>query len=284
MGNKIYFPRDLADALKQMSRNKYIPFAGGTDFMVKNKRHGGLIVNPKFPLILLSRIHELKGLLKKNNVISIGSSTTFSEILEHRDLSPAFLNSCLEIATIGIRNVATLGGNICNASPAADVLPVLYCLNAKVVVKSQGEEHLLPIEDFITGPGKTILKDNELLTVVRFEEQSFSKEIFKKIGTRKANALSKLSFCGMVNIEKDIITDLRISFGAVAPTVVRSRILEKKIIGNDNSWLKTNIGSIIDKYNELISPIDDQRSIAEYRRNVSINILEDFLLNEMWSI
>lgn len=284
MGNNVYFPRDLADALEQISRNKFIPFAGGTDFMVKNKRHGGLIVNPKSPLIFLSRIPELKGLLRKNNVISIGSSTTFSEILEHRDLSPAFLHSCLEIATIGIRNVATLGGNICNASPAADVLPVLYCLNAEVVIKSQGEEHLLPIENFITGPGKTIRKDNELLTAVRFEEQSFSKEIFKKIGTRKANALSKLSFCGMAKIERDIVTDLRISFGAVAPTVVRSRVLEKEIIGKSNSWLKTNIGSITAKYNELINPIDDQRSNAEYRRKVSINILEDFLLNEIWSI
>lgn len=284
MRNNIYFPRDLADALEQISRNKFIPFAGGTDFMVKNKRHGGLIVNPKSPLIFLSRLPELKGLLKKNNVISIGSSTTFSEILEHRDLSPAFLHSCLEIATIGIRNVATLGGNICNASPAADVLPALYCLNAGVVVKSRGEEHLIPIENFITGPGKTVLKDNELLTAVRFEKQSFPKEIFQKIGTRKANALSKLSFCGMVKVEKDIVKDLRISFGAVAPTVVRSRVLEKEIIGKNNSWLKTNIGSIIANYNELIYPIDDQRSNAEYRRKVSINILEDFLLNEIWSI
>lgn len=266
-----------------MDSTQYVPFAGGTDFMVKYRRYSGLQVKTENPLIFISQIPELNFIDVNNGLISIGSAVTFTQLLNHKDLFPAaFIKSCQEIASVAIRNVATIGGNICNASPAADILPALYCLDAELVIKSLRSERIVPITQFFTGPGKTVIKRDELLTEIRFKKSHFNIESFRKIGTRKANALSKISFCGMASITNHIIDSIGLSFGAVAPTVIRSVELEKQLLGKTAAQIEKEIDFVLSNYEKRLKPIDDQRSNAKYRKQVALNLLKEFLLKDLW--
>jgi len=178
-----------------------------------------------------------------------------------------------------IRNIGTIGGNICNASPAGDTLPPLYILDAKIVLSSIDNQRIIPIDKFIIGPGRNDLKDDELLTEILIPNKKFNKEFYKKLGTRKAMALSKISFAGLAEIEDDKIEDIRIAFGAVAPKIVRSRTIEQEIIGHNINEINELSYSIVKEYSEFICPIDDQRSSSIYRKQISIKLLDYFLNN-----
>ncbi len=276
-GNECFFPKTLSEALEIKARLKAVPIAGGTDLMVKYKSHAGLIPRVDKPVIFLDGVEELRSIKVIDEFIEIGATTTLSDILES-ELLPQFLKEIVgKIAAPGVRNTATMGGNICNASPAGDTLPPLYLLNAEVILESITGRRILPIESFIVGPGKTVIADNELLIGIRFKNTKFDRYMYRKIGTRKANALSKVSFLGLVRFDSDAsgtIEDIRIAFGAVGPVVVRSRELEKRLVGLKDV---SQIGHIIADYERLVTPIDDQRSTAIYRKRVAINLLKKFL-------
>ena len=276
-GSDYFSPKTLADALEIRARVKAVPIAGGTDLMVKYKSPPGLIPSIVEPVLFLDGIEELRGIRRVSEFIEIGALTTFSTILKSEFLPQFMREAVTEIAAPGVRNTATIGGNICNASPAGDTLPLLYSLDAEVVLESVRGRRILPIDSFIVGPGKTVMADDELLVSVRFKDMSFDRYMYRKVGTRKANALSKVSFLGLVRFQTHasrVIEDIRISFGAVGPVVVRSKELEEQLVNLKEFDL---VKKIIDGYSELINPIDDQRSSAEYRKRVAINLLKSFL-------
>jgi len=186
-----------------------------------------------------------------------------------------------EIASPAIRNLATIGGNICNASPAGDTLPPLYVMNARVVLSSFTSEREMKIMDFIKGPGSTDLKEEELLKEIIIPVEFFNIVFYRKVGTRKANSLSKVSFAGVARLDDGIIKDIRISFGAVAPTPLRAPEIEEEIIGKNKVKIIAKIPDILEKYARIIRPIDDQRSTARYRKTISLKILEYFLKEEI---
>jgi CO/xanthine dehydrogenase FAD-binding subunit len=175
------------------------------------------------------------------------------------------------------RNLATLGGNICNASPAGDTLPFLYAADAELLMENHEFERRIAIEDFITGPKQTDLKPDELLTDIIIPDINFPVTYYKKVGQRRGMSLTKASFHGLADVLDGYVEDLRMAFGSVAPTVVRSRDIENSLIGESVNSLKNRYQEILELYEPLIQPIDDARSSAMYRKNVCFNILKDFL-------
>ena len=272
-----YRPENLTEALRLRGETGAIPFAGGTDLMVRYKNWTGL--SPVFPgdALFLSHLEEFQTLERQGESLVIGSGVTFRRIIAFPEIPEVLRQAVLSIAAPAIRNIATMTGNVCNASPAGDALCALYALNASVEVKSLGGTREVSILRFITGPGRTLLKLDELVTAIRIPLKPANIQVFRKVGTRKANALAKLSFAAVGETKEDIIDALALSFGAVGPTVVRSTELEKRMTGKTLTELKEMIPSLLDDYGAMIVPIDDQRSSAEYRKQVALNLLENFL-------
>ncbi len=279
---KVFFkPQNLAEALEIRRNEKAIPFAGGTDLMVKHKRWAGTVPGFDSTVLLIGHLDELREIKLDDKELRIGAGCTLSSILEYESTPPVLKQAISNMASVAIRNVATMGGNICNASPAGDTLPALYALDAKLVIVSASHERKIPIDEFITGPGQNTLKDDEILKEIIISIGQFDVSFCRKVGTRKATALSKLSFIGLAIIDDEKIIDIRFAFGAVAPTVVRSEANENFIIGNNLQELSWLVPDIIEMYSPLIRPIDDQRSTAQYRKAVSLRLLEHFIREEL---
>ncbi|HHF58534.1 MAG TPA: hypothetical protein ENL41_03820 [candidate division WOR-3 bacterium] len=278
---KVFMPQSLKEALRIRKEEKAIPFAGGTDLMVKRGRLRGLAPYFEKPVLFLHKVKELTGVKFEEGRVRIGALSTLSEILENRDIPLILKYAIAEIASPAIRNLATIGGNICNASPAGDTLPPLYVMNARVVLSSFTSEREMKIMDFIKGPGSTDLKEEELLKEIIIPVEFFNIVFYRKVGTRKANSLSKVSFAGVARLDDGIIKDIRISFGAVAPTPLRAPEIEEEIIGKNKVKIIAKIPDILEKYARIIRPIDDQRSTARYRKTISLKILEYFLKEEI---
>jgi len=272
-----YMPKSLREALDLLEFKDCTIFAGGTDLMVRKKQWAGLPSSFDVPVVYISEIKELREIKRDEGHLYIGAACTFSELIES-SLIPDFYKSVfVEMASPAIRNSATIGGNICNASPAGDCLPLLYALGASLVIESGCRKYEAAIEDFITGPGKIILKAGELVTQIKIPEKDFNIKKYRKVGARKSTALSKLSFVGLADMDDKGLHDIRIAFGAVSPTVVRNREIEEEIISMRNAGF-LDIQEIKSYYDALIKPINDQRSTAYYRKACCKRLLEDFLI------
>ena len=276
---KLYRPVNLIDALKVRSETDVIVLAGGTDLMVKYRNPALIMPEIKKDLLYIGHLKELKGITSEGGTIRIGAATTLDD-LEENAITPSILKKAIkELASLSIRNVATIGGNIANASPAGDTISPLLAMDGSIVLKSLKGERRLPINKFILGPGKTVLEDNEIIEAIEIKDKKFNREYYKKVGTRLANALSKINFVGLAFIENDTLMDIRIAIGAVAPVVMKSEEIEKRLQGMKLKEIKKCIKDIQKEYSSLVKPIDDQRSNAIYRKNVTLNLLRNFLQN-----
>jgi xanthine dehydrogenase FAD-binding subunit len=273
-----YRPLSLKEALELRSEKGVLPFAGGTDLMVRYRYESGAIPDYPKPIMFVNHLDELRPIRRVDHGLSIGAAATMTEVLENDEVPALLKEAVVTIAAPGLRNAATLAGNICNASPAGDSICALYALDAGVKLQSLEGERIVPIYQFITGPGKSDLHDDEILTEIIVPKDRATLHLFKKVGTRRANALTKLSLAGVVRISGERIDEIRIALGAVAPTVVRSIELEKRMEGRSISEVAGIAGDILRDYDTLVQPIDDQRSTAEYRKRVAMNLLRHFLL------
>ena len=276
---KLYRPVNLIDALKVRSETDVIVLAGGTDLMVKYRNPALIMPEIKKDLLYIGHLKELKGITSEGGTIRIGAATTLDD-LEENAITPSILKKAIkELASLSIRNVATIGGNIANASPAGDTISPLIAMDGSIILKSLKGERRLPINKFILGPGKTVLEHNEIIETIEIKDKKFNREYYKKVGTRLANALSKINFVGLAFIENDTLMDIRIAIGAVAPVVMKSEEIEKRLQGMKLKEIKKCIKDIQKEYSSLVNPIDDQRSNAIYRKNVTLNLLRNFLQN-----
>ncbi|MEC4727626.1 FAD binding domain-containing protein [Shewanella sp. D64] len=277
---KIYRPTQLTQALSYKARHDATLFAGGTDIMVRGLENR---IDSDAPVLFLDDIAGLKTIKLMNlgveSKVIIGAGVTLQELIAHESVPFMVKDAAKRIGAPALRNRATLIGNVCNASPAADMLPVLYLLNAHVDLASEQGSRQLPIEAFILGPGKTALNADEIVISVSLTLPWFDDYFYHKVGTRAANALTKLSILAAVRVESGIIMDWRLTFGAVGPTVVRSVEFENSLIGRKATTLTTDKirNEILDHYNNQISPIDDRRSSAEYRRCAAMNLLRRWI-------
>ena len=270
-------PETLRKALELMTGTAAIPLAGGTDLMVRYKRQGGLVPRFEKPVLFIGHLKDLALIVEGKGCVSIGPCSTYSMLLKESRV-PEVLRTCMgNIAAPAIRNRGTIGGNICNASPAGDTIPVLSALGASVVLSRGKGRRIMLVDEFITGPGTTVREEDELLTGVIVPGERFDFSFYRKVGTRRYDSLSKVSFVGLMKREGERVADVRLAFGAVAPTVVRSKETEDMIIGTSLKDIKPIIPDICSRYEKLITPIDDQRSTKKYRKAVSLRLLGHFL-------
>lgn len=273
-----YYPKTLMEAL-YLRRNDpdTLLIAGGTDAMVVKK------TAPK--TIFINQIPELQEVSKSTETLTIGACAVYSDLLSNPLVPDVLKQAIRKIASPAIRNAGTIGGNLCNASPAGDTLPVLYALSAQIVIASLSNEDeiitkRLPITEFIQGVRKIALASNEMVIALEFPVAAYegmTKIVYEKVGARQADAISKLSFVGLMKVDDDIIEEIRIAFGSVAITTVRREDLEHNLCNITLPQLQAMKPEILRSYAEYIRPIDDQRSTAVYRKKVCLNLLEDFL-------
>ena len=277
MSARAYRPDSLREALRLRREHACLPFAGGTDLMVRFRRWSG--VAPAFPrdVLFLAHLNELKKMEVRDETLIIGAGVTLSTLARYPETPGLLREAVLSIAAPAVRNMATLTGNVCNASPAGDGICALYALEARVELTSEGARREVPIMAFVTGPGRTVMRDDEIVTALYVPLRKTNLHTFRKVGTRRANALSKLSFAAVGRLGAGRVAWLALSFGAVGPTVVRATELEKKMIGLSAPELRERIPEFLTCYGAMIVPIDDQRSTAAYRKQVALNLLRDFL-------
>lgn len=273
---KNFIVRDINEALDIREKYNTIPFAGGTDLMVEYLRGSNLLIKFERPILFLQNIDSIRGIKEDDDNIIIGATTTFNEIIESDIIPDIIKESALGIAGPPIRNIATIGGNICNASPSADSLPVLYAMDAILRLKSKNFQRDVKIKDFITGVGKTVIKNDEILTHIIIKKQVYHSSFYKKVGTRKANALSKLASCFLV-LKENSNYKFIISFCTLGTTITRDEDIENKFITSEvNNWVE-NIEDIKNKYSLIMKPRDSARSTALYRKKTALNLIEYFI-------
>ncbi len=271
-----YRPKDIEDALRAMEGGATV-LAGGTDLMVKRKTAPGALPAITGKVVLVLQLESLRRIRAENERLIIGAASSISSIIES-GLVPEHVKAPLaSIGSPSIRNAGTLGGNIVNASPAGDSLPMLYALNAELEIGSARGSRMCTIHEFITGPGRTAIGSDELLTEVSIPLWKPDGFIFRKAGQRRANAIAKVSMFGTFRMEDGKIADLRMAFGAVGPTVVRSRAAELEVEGRDPNKAKEGLGRALELLADVIQPIDDLRSNRQYRKNVALNLAGRFL-------
>lgn len=268
--------KNINEALELKAKYNPIIFAGGTDLMVEHLRGSNLIAKFDRPVLFINYLDELKGIKEDENNIIIGALTTFDEIIKSHLTPQVLKESASGIAGPPIRNIATIGGNICNASPSADSLPSLYAMDSILRLKNKDSQRDIKIKDFITGVGKTIIKDDEILTNIIIPKKDYEYSFYKKIGTRKANALSKLAICALALKENDKYR-FKISFCTLGTTITRDESIEEKfIVSNINEW-KNNINLIQEAYSNIMKPRDSARSTALYRKKCALNLIKYFI-------
>lgn len=274
-----FLPKTLHEALSIRKSHDTLIVAGGTDMLIQNRSTASLPIDFKKDVMYLSQIEGLNQIEETPHFIKIGANVTLTDLLKNALTPPLLKHIILEMASPAIRNTATLVGNIANASPAGDSLIGLYLHSAIVEISSLSSSRQVPIERFILGVRKIALASDQIITHVLIPKSSFDVVQFVKVGGRKADSISKVSFGGLAKLDGEKIVDLRLAFGAVNITVVRNMNLEEQLKGMTLSELSQNIEVIVQKYGELIKPIDDQRSNAKYRLQVSLNLLRSFLMN-----
>ncbi len=270
-------PTGLREALEIRSRYSAIPFAGGTDLMVKRRRGAGALPDFERPVLFLDRLEELRALVQGEGTLEVGAAVPLSVLAENPLVPPLLRRILREIGAPALRNVATMGGNVCNASPAGDSLPFLYACDAGCKLVSLESERIIGVADFITGPGRTGLGPGEILHSIIIPARAPEAGYWRKVGTRKANALTKVSIAALAEVGGGRVTGARIALGAVAPTVVRVTDVERLLEGAGRADLPRLSAEIRRLSAEAVRPIDDQRSTAGYRSRVAVNLVESFI-------
>jgi xanthine dehydrogenase FAD-binding subunit len=269
----------LDQTLSQLNKENCAIIAGGTDVMVLHKSRRGVPPKITKPIIFIDHLSELKRVYQNQKDLHIGACCTYSELLENPLIPEPLKNAIKTIAAPAIRNRGTLGGNICNASPAGDTLPLLYVYNAKLLLRSVHGDRTLEISDFIQGVRRVQREPNEILAEIILPSvvEEGAHIVFEKVGNRNADAIAKVGFAGYIRINGDRIDEVRFAFGAVGPTMVRSLEIEKKLLGKTVPLADADIGQVVAAFEKIIKPIDDQRSTALYRKTVALNLLRYFL-------
>jgi CO/xanthine dehydrogenase FAD-binding subunit len=263
-----YRPASLKDALELRAAETVVPYAGGTDLMIK--------ASETVSYLFLDRIPELRSIRLDNGLLRFGAACTFTEILES-GLSPAFLKEAVRsIGAPAIRNMGTVGGNICNASPKADSALVFYVTDSKLRLVSSRGERILPITEFYQGRNKTALMPDELLVEILMESKGLGRYYFKKVGARNALTISRISFAALYDMEDGVISVLKTAFGAIGDVFFRRGDIDAMLLGKTPDEARVVREEYLKAYEGAINPIRGRVS-AEYRKVVCMNLLRDFL-------
>lgn len=249
------------------------PIAGGTDLMVQIS---GEIGDPPGRILDIWALDELRGIELEDGALVLGALTTYTDIRRSAlvaDAVPALAAAAATIGAAQIQNRGTIGGNVVNASPAGDTLPVLLAVGAEFVLGSTAGERTVAADDFWTGYRTTARHDDELLLRIRIPVVPDRQVRFRKVGTRRAQAISKvvMALAWRATGPEEPWTGVRLALGSVAATTVRARAAEALLEGArpTRETADAAAAALVDE----ISPIDDVRSTADYRRAVAGRVL-----------
>lgn len=259
-----YRPASIREASELLVKHPQTRIVcGGSDLVVKWKN--GLLKN-------LDGLVDL-GLLSLNKIECrdgswhIGSGATMTQVATHPAIMerfPALVSAVLQVGALQIRNLATLGGNVANASPAGDSIPALFSLDAEVVLVSASGERRVPISSFFTGPGKHVMNPGEIITAFVLPDRK-TRGVFAKLGERRAHAISKVSLAVSAWKKEDGTYTWRVAYGAVAPTVIRASKVEQMLDSTPAAEISTRMPAIMETVAGEARPIDDIRSTRDYR-------------------
>lgn len=271
---------DERELLEGLSRPGAAILCGGTDLLIKIR--AGMI-QPEL-LLDISQVESLHGIRVEGSNLEIGAATIESDIIrsslvnEHLPLLGSVLR---QLGSVQIRNRGTLGGNIVNASPAADSAIPLILYDSQIQIVGPEGERWIRLEDFFTGPGRTTLESGEFLRTLRLPipDAGFSPFFFHKVGKRNALTIAIASLGTLVRLDEGVIRELRVAAGSVAPTPLRLHEIEQQLTGRILDH------ALIAEARELavnsISPISDVRASADYRKNVIGDLLVRALQSQM---
>jgi CO/xanthine dehydrogenase FAD-binding subunit len=270
-------PTSLAEAYAHLSHRggaaKII--AGGTDLMVLMNAH--MLDAREF--LDIWRVDELRGITGDGDTLRIGALTTYTQLIKSELIQkhvPSLVTASRTIGAIQIQNRGTIGGNIVNASPAGDSLPVLAAYDAEIELGSARGTRRVPFNQFYTGYRQSVLAQDELVLGVRIPKlQQGEVDFFWKVGTRRAQAISKTVLAARARMNGETIEAINIGVGSVAPTVIRAPQTERLLTG------KTLTSALVEQARQMmakeVTPISDLRSTEHYRRIVTGNVLVKFL-------
>ena len=266
----------LQGALEILDSENISPIAGGTDLMVL--LDAGKLRPGKF--LDINSIEALKHIEEDDQFIYIGALNTFTDIRTNELCQRYFPMMCEAGRWSGakaIQNRGTIGGNICNASPAGDTPPALLCYDAQVELSSTEGIRWIEYSQFHLDYKKLDKKSNELLTRIKIPKTNLDRfEHYEKVGTRLAQAISKVCFAGLIEFDQaKTVQKIRLAWGAMGPYVLRSSLTEDFLLGN--KLTDEIISGALGELNKELSPIGDIRSTAEYRKKVALNLLNHFL-------
>ncbi len=267
-------PSTLVEAYGLLAEAPHRPIAGGTDLMVQIT---GELGEPPARVLDLWRLDELRGIAIRGDAIEFGALTTYSDIrhssicLEHL---PALVQAASTIGAAQIQNRGTIGGNVMNASPAGDTLPVLLALDAVLVLGGVSGEREVPASAFWPAYRRTAARADELLVRVRIPLGTGHEQRFRKVGTRRAQAISKVVVAAAWRGD-GTWDDVRIAIGSVAATPVRVAAAEAALEGAPRT--QASVDAATEALAASIHPIDDVRSTASYRREAARRVVHRLL-------
>jgi CO/xanthine dehydrogenase FAD-binding subunit len=268
---------NLHDVLARLadSPGAWTPIAGGTELMVAHA--AGRLNTPK--LISLWGLAELSFIRVSDECISIGGGVTFAQIRRHAVIAqdfPLLSHAAGWIGSIANQSRATLAGNIVNGSPAADAPPALLVYDAEIELVSQQGTRRLPYSNFHLGYKQSVLKPDELVLALHLPRRFVKHaQYLRKVGTRKAMAITKVALAGTAIVAQNRVTEIRLAAASVADRPMRMTSAETSLMGNELSP-ETMRAARTALLNE-VRPIDDIRSTGEYRKHVAANLLDEFL-------
>lgn len=270
-------PANLAAALELFAREpgEWRAFAGGTDLMVLLE--AGKLSHRRY--VNIWGLRELRGISETPAEVSIGALATYTDIRRSAILQrefPLLCRAAEETGGVATQNRGTLGGNIANASPAADSPPALLVYDAELELISASGVRRAHYGGFHCGYKQMNLRPEELIARIILRRGGAGwKSYYRKVGTRRAQAISKVCLAAALKLEGQAIADVRIAFGSVAPCVIRAATTESELRGKllDAATIAAARAALASE----IAPIDDMRSTAHYRRRIAQNLLEEFL-------
>ncbi len=263
-------PARLEQALEQMCDNDWTILAGGTDYYPALRSEA-----PRGAVLDISAIDALRGIETTADEVRIGALTTWTDIV-NAELPPAFLalqQAAVEVGSVQIQNRATIAGNLCNASPAADGVPPLLVLDASVELQSQAGTRTVPVHEFIQGNRRTVRNPHELVSAIVVSADScHGSSAFNKLGARKYLVIS----IGMVAVRAvcsaDHIEQISVAVGSCSEVAQRLRSVESLLAGKPSN--SQTVALIDHRHLSELKPIDDIRATAKYRRDAALQIIK----------
>ncbi len=269
----VFLPETMDDLWGTLAEyESAVVYAGGTDLLAKRRQ--GLVRSNM--LVCLERIQALRGVWEAGDHLFIGAGTTHSQLLrsvEIRSGCPVLARALSVIGSPSIRNMGTIGGNVVTASPAGDSLPALHVLDAEVEIRSQGGCRRMSIGDFIRGPGHVDLNSGEIVSGISLRKTpDFHIHFYEKVGLRSGLACAVASMAALVRLsEKNIIEKIRLAWGSVGPKIVVQGQVERFLEGKPLS--ADIMKRVVPLIEESVTPIDDLRASADYRRMVAGSLM-----------